>query len=106
MVSGWAAASMKVAYGDQAQAGVVAVLGAAQEVAAQVTVSVARAAGALLGGEVAVGDLGGGEGEDALDDGEVGLVREVGAGGVQVGGGRPVRRRGPCRGRRSRRRRG
>ncbi len=42
---------------------------------------------AVLGGEVAVGDLGGGERQDALDEGEVALAREVGAGGVDVGHG-------------------
>ena len=77
----------EVAYGDEAQAGVVAVLGAADEVAAQGGEG-GQGGGALLGGEVAVGDLGGGEGEDALDEGEVALAREVGAGGLQVGGGR------------------
>ncbi|GDY82425.1 hypothetical protein SAVCW2_16240 [Streptomyces avermitilis] len=34
--------------------------------------------------------MGGGEGQDALDEGEVRLVREVGAGGLQVGGGREM----------------
>lgn len=75
-----------MAYGGEAQAWVVAVLGAADEVAAQGAEG-GQAGGALLGGEEAVGDLGGGEGEDALDDGEVALAREVGAGGLQVGGG-------------------
>lgn len=75
-----------VADGDEAQAGVVAVLGAADEVAAQGGEG-GEGGGALVGGDVAVGDVGGGEGEDTLDEGEVGLVREVGAGRFQVGGG-------------------
>ncbi|ELS52479.1 putative Aminopeptidase N [Streptomyces viridochromogenes Tue57] len=76
----------EVAYGDQAQAGAVAVLGAADEVAAQRGEG-GQGGGPLLGREVAVGDLGGGEGEDALDDGEVGLARQMGTGGLQIGGG-------------------
>ncbi|GAA3306499.1 hypothetical protein GCM10020295_62900 [Streptomyces cinereospinus] len=77
----------EVAHGEQAQAGVVAVLGAAQQVAAEGGED-AQGGGALLGGEVAVGDLAGGEAEDALDEGEVGLAREVGPGRLQVGQGR------------------
>ncbi len=64
----------------------VAVLGAADQVAAQVGEG-GEGGGPLFGGDVAVGGLGGGEGEDAVDEGEVGLVREVGAGDVQVGSG-------------------
>ncbi len=75
-----------VAYGDQAQSGVVAVLGAADEVAAQVREGGERG-GPLLGREVVVGDVRGREGEYALDDGEVRLEREMGPGGLQVGGG-------------------
>ncbi len=76
----------EVAYGDQPQAGVVAVLGAADEVAAQGGEGGERG-GAFLGGEVPAGDLGGGEAQDALDQGQVRLVRKVGAGGLQVDGG-------------------
>lgn len=75
-----------VAHGGEAQSGVGAVLGAADEVAAEVGEG-GEGRGAVLGGEVAVGDLGGGERQDALDEGEVALVREVGAGGVDVGHG-------------------
>lgn len=76
----------EVAYGGEAQAGVGAVLGAADEVAAEVGEG-GEGGGALVGGGVAAGDLGVGEGEDALDEGEVGFVREVGAGCLEVGGG-------------------
>lgn len=75
-----------VAYGDQAQAGVVAVLGAADEVAAQVGEGGERG-GPLLGREVVVGDVRGREGEYTLDDGEVRLEREMSPGRLQVGGG-------------------
>lgn len=78
-----------MAYGDEAQAGVVAVLGAADEVAAERGEG-GEGCGPFVRGQVAVGDLGGGEGEDALDDGEVALLGEVGAGGLQVGGGGEV----------------
>src|SRR5690606_6714518 len=44
----------------------------------------AERGGPLAGGEVAVGDLGRGERQDALDEGEVGLLGEVGAGGGEV----------------------
>ncbi len=67
-----------------------AVLGAAQEVAARVAEE-GEGLGAPLGGRVLVGDLGVGELEDAADDGGVVLVREVGADdGEVVGGGEAV----------------
>ncbi len=74
----------EVPYSDQAQAGVVAA-SAVDEVAAQGGERVQRG-GPLVGREVAVGDVSRCEGEDALDDGRVGLVRKVGQGGLQVGG--------------------
>lgn len=58
-----------MAYGDEPQAGVAAVLGAPEEVAAEVGEGGERG-GALLVGDVAVGEEGG-EAEDALDEGEV-----------------------------------
>ena len=107
---GLGGASMKGAYGGEAQAGVGAgvlpwSLGAAQQVAAEGGEG-GEGGGAVVGGEVAVGDVVGGEGEDALDEGEVGLVGEVGAGGGRGRRRGRVRRRGPCRGRCSRGRRG
>ncbi len=73
----------EVAYGDEAQPRVGAVLGAADQVAAEAGEGGERG-GAGLGGDVAGGDLAVGEGEDALDEGEVALVREVGAGGGEI----------------------
>lgn len=76
----------EVAYGGEAEAGVGAVLGAADEVAGEGGEG-GEGGGAVLGGDVACGDLGVGEGEDALEEGQVGFVREVGARGFEVGGG-------------------
>ncbi|GAA3121498.1 hypothetical protein GCM10017687_39070 [Streptomyces echinatus] len=58
----------EVPYGDQAQAGVVAVLGASQQVAAEGGEG-GEGGRPVLGCEVLLGELAGGEGEDALGDG-------------------------------------
>lgn len=79
----------EVAYGDEAQAGVVTVLGAADEVAAQGGEG-GEGGGPFLRGQVAVGDDGRREGEDALDEGEVRFAREVGADGLQIVRGREL----------------
>lgn len=92
----------EVADGDEAQSGVgvgavgaalaagpvlgAESFGAAEQVAAEGGEG-GEGGGPVVGVGVDAGDVAGGEAEDAGGDGEVVLVREVGAGGVEVGGG-------------------